>query len=203
MSQLLNLRSWVKDSLCGLWLEKRLNDERWLLLKSAASRSVFASENIQPPDAGRFASETRDFRAPVKVRLARALTLGLRIPMVLERQNSQRPLDRRPPKSAFARGNNLHQPASRHPPSSPPNTRPRSRGVVRPSSAVTSARQRAWGMPGAYCTRSLACEMVVSTRASSPWVQPDSPDIPARNGFNGFLRALPGDRAFLSPSSSG
>src|SRR6266851_4876779 len=29
---------------------------------------------------------------------------------------------------------------------------------------------------------------------------PDSPRIPARNGFNGFLRALPGDRAFLSPS---
>ena len=27
-----------------------------------------------------------------------------------------------------------------------------------------------------------------------------SPGIPARNGFNGFLRALPGDRAFLSPS---
>jgi hypothetical protein len=25
--------------------------------------------------------------------------------------------------------------------------------------------------------------------------------IPARNGFNGFLRTLPGDRAFLSPSS--
>ena len=27
-----------------------------------------------------------------------------------------------------------------------------------------------------------------------------SPGIPARSGFNGFLRALPGDRAFLSPS---
>ncbi|MGD0847335.1 hypothetical protein [Bradyrhizobium sp.] len=27
-----------------------------------------------------------------------------------------------------------------------------------------------------------------------------SPGIPARNGFNGFLRALPGDRALLSPS---
>src|ERR1700682_5914815 len=25
---------------------------------------------------------------------------------------------------------------------------------------------------------------------------PESPGIPARNGFNGFLRALPGDRAF-------
>src|SRR6266581_7133808 len=29
---------------------------------------------------------------------------------------------------------------------------------------------------------------------------PQSPDIPARNGFNGFLRALPGDRALLPPS---
>jgi hypothetical protein len=31
-------------------------------------------------------------------------------------------------------------------------------------------------------------------------VAPKSPGIPARNGFNGFLRDLPGDRAFLSPS---
>jgi hypothetical protein len=30
-----------------------------------------------------------------------------------------------------------------------------------------------------------------------------TPGIPARNGFNGFLRALPGDRAWLSPSSRG
>src|SRR5882672_8227410 len=31
---------------------------------------------------------------------------------------------------------------------------------------------------------------------------PESPGIPARNGFNGFLRALPGDRAVLPPSST-
>jgi hypothetical protein len=31
---------------------------------------------------------------------------------------------------------------------------------------------------------------------------PESPGIPARNGFNGFLRALPGDRALLPPSSA-
>jgi hypothetical protein len=31
-------------------------------------------------------------------------------------------------------------------------------------------------------------------------VAPESPGIPARNGFNGFLRALPGDRACLTPS---
>jgi hypothetical protein len=29
---------------------------------------------------------------------------------------------------------------------------------------------------------------------------PESPGVPARNGFNGFLRALPGDRACLPPS---
>jgi hypothetical protein len=33
-------------------------------------------------------------------------------------------------------------------------------------------------------------------------VTPEKPGIPARNGFNGFLRSLPGDRAFLSPSSA-
>jgi len=31
---------------------------------------------------------------------------------------------------------------------------------------------------------------------------PDSPGIPTRNGFNGLFRALPGDRACLSPSSA-
>src|ERR1700730_4616928 len=29
---------------------------------------------------------------------------------------------------------------------------------------------------------------------------PESPGIPARNGFNGLCRALPGDRALLPPS---
>jgi hypothetical protein len=33
-------------------------------------------------------------------------------------------------------------------------------------------------------------------------VTPVSPGIPRANGFNGLLRALPGDRAFLSPSSA-
>jgi hypothetical protein len=44
-------------------------------------------------------------------------------------------------------------------------------------------------MPGAQCTRSLACKSkkaheVVTTGS------PELPGIPARNGFNGFLRAL-------------
>src|SRR6202165_387879 len=57
-------------------------------------------------------------------------------------------------------------------------------------------------MPGAQCTRSLACENKTKHTSVVTTGPPGSPGIPARNGFNGFLRALPGDRAFLSPSSA-
>ncbi len=50
--------------------------------------------------------------------------------------------------------------------------------------------------PAASCAK---CWWHTSVATTGP---PDSPGIPARNGFNGFLRALPGDRAFLSPSSA-
>ena len=55
-------------------------------------------------------------------------------------------------------------------------------------------------MPGAQCTRSLVCAGVVKNAHESQRSHRKSPGIPARNGFNGLLRALPGDRAFLSPS---
>src|SRR5260370_15635136 len=48
---------------------------------------------------------------------------------------------------------------------------------------------------------SCALLLVESTRVTTS--TPESPDVPARNGFNGFLRALPGDRALLPPSLSG
>src|SRR3954466_772748 len=60
-------------------------------------------------------------------------------------------------------------------------------------------KMRAWGMPGAQCTRSLACKIKKHTSVVTTG-SPDQPGIPARNGFNGFLRDLPGDRACLSPS---
>src|SRR3981081_3944490 len=41
---------------------------------------------------------------------------------------------------------------------------------------------------------------VVVERTRVTTSTPESPDVPARNGFNGFLRALPGDRACLPPS---
>ena len=59
--------------------------------------------------------------------------------------------------------------------------------------------QRAQGKPGARCTRGLACKIVQKSAhehtGSAEAVRPS-----LRNGFNGFLRTLPGDRAFLSPS---
>jgi hypothetical protein len=60
-------------------------------------------------------------------------------------------------------------------------------------------KTRAWGMPGARCTRSLVCSVLVAHECRHHG-RTGTPGIPARNGFNGFLRTLPGDRAFLSPS---
>src|ERR1700676_4692338 len=48
-----------------------------------------------------------------------------------------------------------------------------------------------------------SCAIVVIERTRVTTSTPESPGIPARNGFNGFLRALPGDRAVLPPSSRG
>jgi len=70
------------------------------------------------------------------------------------------------------------------------------RAVHEPSA---QKKQRAQGKPGARCTRSLACDILVSTRAShhrfTGYTQPS-----LRNGFNSLFRALPGDRALLPPS---
>ena len=81
--------------------------------------------------------------------------------------------------------------------STPPRSRRR-----RASFAARFARlklQRAQGMPGARCARGLACKNKKAYEYSHhghTGVTRHSP----RNGFNGFLRALPGDRALLPPS---
>ena len=56
--------------------------------------------------------------------------------------------------------------------------------IFRPTKGVGNA--------GCRCTRSRACS-VVNTRVSHHGYA-ETPGIPARNGVNGFLRALPGDR---------
>jgi hypothetical protein len=53
-------------------------------------------------------------------------------------------------------------------------------------------------MPGVFRTRSLVCENKKHTSKSTTGT-PNIPAFPAR-WFYDFLRALPGDRAFLSPS---
>src|SRR6202048_2215809 len=54
-------------------------------------------------------------------------------------------------------------------------------------------------MPGAPCAPTLSCS-VKNTRVSHHGHTGITRHSP-RNGLNGFLRALPGDRAFLPPSS--
>jgi hypothetical protein len=63
------------------------------------------------------------------------------------------------------------------------NDRPRGRGECRVPVA-----------PAASCAKCSKAHELVTT------VAPESPGIPARDGFNSLFRALPGDRAFLSPS---
>jgi len=60
------------------------------------------------------------------------------------------------------------------------------------------SNQRAQGMPGAGAP-AAARVVVVSTRVSHHEYAGNTRHSP-RNGFNGFLRALPGDRALLPPS---
>jgi len=57
-------------------------------------------------------------------------------------------------------------------------------------------------MPGARCARSLVCEMMKAHKYSHHGHTGITRHSP-RDGFNGFLRALPGDRAFLPPSPGG
>src|ERR1700687_5830883 len=52
-------------------------------------------------------------------------------------------------------------------------------------------------VPNAPAASRAKCKKHTSVVTTGP---PDLPGIPARNGFNGLLRALPGDRACLSPS---
>src|ERR1700730_11980080 len=72
--------------------------------------------------------------------------------------------------------------------------RPRFRFISRPHGGRGECRVPA--APAAPCAK------VESTGVEATGT-PESPGIPARNGFNGLFRALPGDRAFLSPSSCG
>jgi hypothetical protein len=60
-------------------------------------------------------------------------------------------------------------------------------------------KQRAQEKPDALRTRSLACESKKAHEQVTTGT-PKQSGFSCANGFNGFLRALSGDRALLSPS---
>jgi hypothetical protein len=71
-----------------------------------------------------------------------------------------------------------------------------------PESCKRFARkQRAQGTPGGRCTRSLACKIKKHTSFSHHRFT-ETIRRSLRNGFNGFLRALPGEPGLLPPSSA-
>ena len=80
-------------------------------------------------------------------------------------------------------------------------TTPHSRSAIAPELCADhpQKKQRAQGMPGARCTHSLACKMKTSIRVSHHRFA-ETLGHSLRDGVNGFLRALPGDRALLPPS---
>jgi hypothetical protein len=62
-----------------------------------------------------------------------------------------------------------------------PDARPQSRGAMRPSLANRSPRKkRAQGMPGAQCTRSLACEINKAHERSHHGHTGNHPAFPAQ-----------------------
>src|SRR5260370_41141447 len=65
--------------------------------------------------------------------------------------------------------------------------------------STLSSNKRAQGKPGARCTRGLVCKNAQKTHTSIQ-VQRRQSGFPCAVVY-GLLRALPGDRAFLPPSS--
>jgi hypothetical protein len=79
------------------------------------------------------------------------------------------------------------------------NTRPRSRGAMRPRLAYERcpSKQRAQGMPGARRARSLVGRKKQPHQRSHHGHTGNTRHSP-RNGFNKLLRALPGEPGFLA-----
>src|SRR5579872_2746772 len=83
------------------------------------------------------------------------------------------------------------------------NMPPLSRDANAPELFMAFSLQRTEGAGKAGCsmrTRSLASEKMEGHELQSPQVRQRQSGFSCTIGFNGFLRALSGDRAFLSPS---
>src|SRR5260370_5814976 len=76
------------------------------------------------------------------------------------------------------------------------------RGAMRPSGAFIFRPKEGVGNAGCPLHPQPRVHFVLVERTRVTTSTPESPGIPARNGFNGLCRALPGDRALLPPSSA-
>ena len=76
-----------------------------------------------------------------------------------------------------------------------------SRGAMRPKfcTNVVPRETREQGIPGARCTRGLVCKSEQEKRTRAYRFSGGNPAFPAQ-WFYGLYRALPGDRACLTPS---
>src|SRR5216684_4446111 len=79
----------------------------------------------------------------------------------------------------------------------------RPRGARRPRCCIWFPPKEGVGNAGCPLHPRPRVHLVVVERTRVTTSTPESPDVPARNGFNGLLRALPGDRALLPPSPCG
>jgi hypothetical protein len=77
------------------------------------------------------------------------------------------------------------------------------RGATRPSLCISSRPSEGVGNAGRTMHPRSRVHLVVVKGTRVTTSTPKSPGIPARNGFNGLLRTLPGDRALLPPSPCG
>src|SRR5216684_5817271 len=82
------------------------------------------------------------------------------------------------------------------------NAASRSRGAMRPRFAFIFRPMEGVGNAGCPLHPRPRVHVVLVERTRVTASTPGSPGIPARNGFNGLCRALPGDRALLPPSSA-
>jgi hypothetical protein len=81
-------------------------------------------------------------------------------------------------------------------------TTPRSRGAMRPSFARTLRPEKPEGVGNAGCPLHPQPRVQSGKHTGGSHRSTGTPGIPARNGFNGLFRALPGDEFVLSPSSA-
>src|SRR6266576_4891537 len=81
-----------------------------------------------------------------------------------------------------------------------PDTTSRPRDAKAPESCKNLPPKEGVGNAGCPLHPRSRVHLVVIERTRVTTSTPESPGIPARNGFNGFLRALLGDRALFPPS---